>query len=155
MQLDQVKRLGIPIHWNDKAISAVEHEASVTVTTNAGKVYNGDLCISASGIGFSIPGFKAGPDVAVQDSGYAVARVAFPRTSIKSGSLAAGLLENVDSQPSFRVYVGEDIHLILFLTADWVAFAFTHPVRTADCMCKLFTNATVYLGPIWRKGILV
>lgn len=127
MQLDQVHRLGIPVHWGDKVVSVVEMADGVAVMTESGQVYNGDLCIGASGIGSSIYGFQAGDEVAVQDSGYAVARVAFPASSIKSGSPASTLLENVETQPSFRVYVGKDIHLILFLTADWVAFAFTHP----------------------------
>ena len=75
------------------------------------------------------PGFNAGPDVAVQDSGYAVARVAFPRSAIKNGSLTSTLLKTTDQKPEFRVYVGQDIHLILFLTVDWLAFVLTHPVR--------------------------
>ncbi|KAH8800240.1 hypothetical protein F5884DRAFT_891084 [Xylogone sp. PMI_703] len=113
MQLDQRNRLNIPIHWGEKVVSVLEKHDSVIVTTASGKEYIGDICIGANGIGSYIPGFNAGPDVAIQDSGYAVARVAFPRTAIKNGTPAT--------------YVGSDIHLILFLTPDWVAFALTHP----------------------------
>ncbi|CRG84899.1 hypothetical protein PISL3812_02074 [Talaromyces islandicus] len=127
MQLEQVNRLGIPIHWNEAAKSVYEYEKTVTVFTTSGREFTGDLCIGANGVASKIPGFDAGPDAAVQDSGYAIARVAFPRSSIKKGSVTSTLLKNVDSQPEFRVYVGKDIHLILFLTPDWVAFALTHP----------------------------
>ncbi|KAE8383136.1 hypothetical protein BDV26DRAFT_287922 [Aspergillus bertholletiae] len=127
MQLDQVKRLGIPIHWNAPVVAVREHESSVTVVTGSGQEFVGDVCVGANGIGSTIPGFDAGPEVAVQDSGYAVARVAFPRSAIKDGSPASTLFQTIDTRPEFRVYVGEDIHLILFLTPDWVAFVFTHP----------------------------
>ncbi|KAJ9605889.1 hypothetical protein H2200_009738 [Cladophialophora chaetospira] len=127
MQLDQVKRLGIPVHWGENVVSVQEKDDVVTVTTASGKHFTGHLCIGANGIGSSVPGFVAGPEIAVQDSGYAVARVAYPRAAIKDGSPASTLLEGIDARPEFRVYVGKDIHLILFLTVDWVAFAFTHP----------------------------
>jgi flavin-dependent dehydrogenase len=128
MQLEQLERLNIPVHWGDKVVAVREDEDTVHVTTESGRTFSGDLCIGATGIGRAIPGFATGPEVAVQDSGYAVARVAFPRSTIKEDSLASTLLKNVDIQPEFRTYVGKDIHLILFLTPDWVAFAFTHPV---------------------------
>jgi hypothetical protein len=128
MQLDQVTRLGIPIYWNESVIAVREHENIVNVITASGQEFTGDVCIGANGISSKISGFDAGPDVAVQDSGYAISRVAFPRSLIKSGSLASTLLKTIDSEPEFRVYVGKDIHLILFLTPDWVAFAFTHAV---------------------------
>jgi len=127
MQLDQVKRLDIPVHWGEEVVAVREQDDIVTVTTASGKEFVGDLCIGANGIGSSIPGFKAGPNITVQDSGYAVARVAFPRATIKDGSPASVLLKDVEIRPEFRTYLGRDIHLILFLTPDWVAFAFTHP----------------------------
>ena len=130
MQLDQLNRLNIPVFWGEMATTVREQDEVVTVTTTSGKEFMGDLCIAANGIGSSIPGFEVGPDVAVQDSGYAAARLAFPRTTIKDGSPAATLFKNIDTQPEFRTYLGSDIHLILFLTSDWVAFAFTHPVST-------------------------
>lgn len=129
MQLDQAKRLGIPIHWGETVVSVQEKDNGVIVTTASGKEFTCDLCVGANGIGSSVPGFNAGPEIAVQDSGYAVARVAFPRAAIKDGTPASTLLENIETRPEFRVYVGKDIHLILFLTVDWVAFVFTHAVR--------------------------
>ncbi len=133
MQLDQVNRLGIPVHWGEAVVAVHEQDDDdgggvVVVTTASGKQFVGDLCIDANGIGSSVAGFNAGPDIAVQDSGYAAARVAFPRNTIKDGSPASTLLTNIDIRPEFRTYVGHDIHLILFLTPDWVAFTFTHPV---------------------------
>lgn len=128
MQLDQVERLGIPVHWGDEAVEVHESDDDVVVKTASGKEFRGDLCIGANGISSHIPGFHAGPDFAVQDSGYAIARVAFPRSAIKDGRPAADLVQNVENKPQFRTYVGSDIHLILFLTVDWVAFALTHPV---------------------------
>lgn len=128
MQLDQIARLDIPIHWGERVVAVCEDEASVVVTTQSGKTFDCDVCICASGIGSDIQGLNTGPEIAVQDSGYAVARVAFPRSEIRAGSPAAAILENVDEQPQFRTYVGRDIHLILFLTKDWVAWAFTHQV---------------------------
>jgi hypothetical protein len=104
------------------------------------------LCIGANGIGSKIAGFETGPDVAVQDSGYAVARVAFPRSNIKDGSLASTLLTGVDAQPSFRTYVGDDIHLILFLTADWVAIAFTHAVSASTQHCTSSARLSQLIG---------
>lgn len=134
MQLEQVKRLDIPVHWGENVVAVREQDDAVMVTTASGKEFVGDVCIGAHGIGMSIAGFNAGPEIAVQDSGYAIARVAFPRTAIKEGSPAATLLKNIDTRPEFRTYVGNDNHLILFLTPDWVAFAFTHPVSIPTCV---------------------
>ena len=101
---------------------------TVVVTTACGKDFVSDVCIGAHDIGMSITGFDASPKIAVQDSGYAIARVAFPRSAIKVGSPASTLLTDVDIRPEFRTLVGNDNHLVLFLTADWVAIAFTHRV---------------------------
>ena len=128
MQLDQVNRLNIPVHWGEKVISVFEQDDCVKVETASGKEFTCDLCIGAIGIGSVIPGFDTGPEIAVQDSGYAIARLAFPRSNIKDGSPASSLMKNIDVRPEFRTYIGSDIHLILFLTPHWVAFAFTHPV---------------------------
>lgn len=128
MQLDQVNRLEIPVYWGAKVVSVSEQDDSVTVKTALGQEFTCDVCIGANGIGSVIPGFNTGPEIAVQDSGYAAARVAFPRSNIKDGSPASSLMTNVDARPEFRTYLGSDIHLILFLTPDWVAFTFTHPV---------------------------
>jgi hypothetical protein len=128
MQLDQVNRLNIPVYWGEKVISVQEQADGVTVRTASGKEFTCDLCIGANGIGSVIPGFNTGADIAVQDSGYAVARAAFPRSAILDGSPASSLMKNINTRPEFRTYIGGDIHLILFLTPDWVAFAFTHPV---------------------------
>lgn len=128
MQLDQVNRFGIPVHWNERVDSVSEQDSCVTVKTASGAEFVCDLCIGANGIGSVIAGFDTGPEIAVQDSGYAVARVAFPSSAIKAGSPASSLMRTIDVRPEFRTYVGNDIHLILFLTPDWVAFAFTHPV---------------------------
>ena len=127
MLLDQLSSLNVPIHFGAKVVSVRESDESVVVETDEGREYVGDVCIGANGIGSTIPRFPT-RDVEVQDSGYAIARVAFPRHVIKDGSPAAKLLENVDTQPEFGTYLGEDVHLILFLTQDWVAWAFTHMV---------------------------
>ena len=131
MQLDQLDRLNIPVHWGEKVASVCEQDDCVIVKTASGAEFTCDLCIGANGIGSVIPGFDTGPEIAVQDAGYAIARIAFPRSAIKAGSPASTLMNNIDIRPEFRTYVGSDIHLILFLTADWVAFAFTHPVSDA------------------------
>lgn len=128
MQLEQAKRLDIPILFKDGVVSVSENESFVIVKTESGKEYTCDVCVGADGIGSKIPGFTTGPEITVQDSGYAVSRLAFPRSSIRDDSPASALLKNIDVRPEFRVYVGSDIHLILFLTPDYVAFCFTHPV---------------------------
>lgn len=128
MQLDQLERLRVPVLYGDRVVSVAEEADRVVVTTEAGRTYRGDVCVGASGIGSMVPGFDAGPQVQVQDSGYAVARAAFSRGAVEEGSPASSLLASVDRKPEFRTYVGKDLHLILFLTADWVGIAFTHPV---------------------------
>lgn len=118
----------MPVHWGQK-VSSVEEEADIVIVkTASGSIFTGDVCVAANGLGSTIPGFSTEGDVHVQDSGYAVARVAFPCNVIKEGSLAASLLVGVDEQPQFRVYLANDLHLILFLTKDWVAWVFTHQV---------------------------
>lgn len=84
----------------------------------------GDVCVAADGVASRIApdGFGA-----VQDSGYAVARVAFPRETLKKGSPGEKLVtEALVERPEFRAYLGHDVHLILFLTPDNVAWCFTH-----------------------------
>lgn len=127
MQLDQVNRLGIPVQFGVKVMSVREEADRVIVTTAGGEQIEGDICIGSGGIGSAVEGFATGARPAVQDSGYAVARVAFPRDTIKPDSLAATLLANVETEPQFRTYVADDVHLILFLTKDYVAWCFTHP----------------------------
>lgn len=154
MQLDQLNRLKVPVYMGDKAVSVCEEEERVIVTTSSGNQFVCDVCIGANGVGSIIPGFDTGPEIAVQDTGYAIARLAFPRSAIKEGSPASTILNSAGSRPEFRTYVGNDIHLILFLTQDWVAFAFTHrvsddsrerksdnfrPSRTNVSMCRTMT----------------
>jgi hypothetical protein len=131
MQLDQVQRLDIPVLWGEKVTGVSEEAHHVIVRTASGTELRCDICVGANGIGSTITGFDTGPEIAVQESGFAVARVAFPRSHILDGSPAASLMTTIDSRPEFRTYVGDDIHLILFLTPDWVAFAFTHVVSMA------------------------
>lgn len=128
MQLKQLERLGVPVHYGSQVVRIDEDNDKVTCVTASGKTYEGDLCIIANGVDRAIEG-GAGTSVKVQDSGYAVARVAFPASTIKPGSPASALLKDVKEHPDFRVYVGKDIHLILFLTPDNVAWVFTHKVR--------------------------
>lgn len=127
MQLNQLQRLGVRIRFGEKVVSVREAIDRVVVKMANGEELSGDVCIGANGIGSKIEGFNTGADVAVQDSGYAVARVAYPRDVIKQGSPAASLLKNVEKQPQFRTYVSDDVHVILFLTKDYVAWCFTHP----------------------------
>ncbi|OQV08773.1 FAD binding domain-containing protein [Cladophialophora immunda] len=126
MQLNQLERLGVSVLFGQKVVSVREKGDEVVVSTASGETFVGDVCIGANGIGSSVEGFDTGPDVAVQDSGYAVARVAFPASTLKPDSPAATLMKNIDVQPEFRTYVADDVHLILFLTQDWVAWCFTH-----------------------------
>lgn len=129
MLLDQCRRFGIPVHMMQQAVAVDESESGVTVRTINGHSYTGDLCIAADGLD-SIASEHTGD---VQDTGYATARVAFPRRLIKPNSPAESLLRNADAgQPEFRVYMAHDLHNIVFLTRDWVAFAFTHPSVGAD-----------------------
>lgn len=129
MLYDQCMRLGIPVLFGQKADSATESETGVEIRTEDGTRYTGDVCVAAAGIGSSFTRSLAMPEPPVQDSGYAIARMAFPRSAIKPDSPAAELLKTVDTQPEFRVYLGEDLHLILYLTTDNVGFAYTHEVR--------------------------
>lgn len=128
MQLDQLLRLKVPVLWGRRVASLYESDERVIVKTATGEEYTGDLCIAANGIGSSLSGFKTADDIQVQDSGYAIARVAFPRDIIRAGSPASTLLENIETRPQFRTYLAHDIHLILLLTEDWVAWAYTHKV---------------------------
>lgn len=140
MQLDQLERLNVPVHWGQKVETVREADDSVFVRTASGQEYMGDVCIATTGIGATIDGFKTSGDVQVRDSGYAVARVAFPRDVIKDGTPAASLLEGVEMQPQFRTYLAQDLHLILFLTKDWVAWAFTHKVCSQSICTVRLTN---------------
>jgi environmental stress-induced protein Ves len=125
-QLDQVARLDIPVLWGQKIVNLSETDEEIVVTTANGQEYVGDVCIAANGLSSTIDDFKTATDVQVQDSGYAIARVALPRDTIKANSPATTLLKDVETQPQFRTYLVQDIHLILFLTKDWVAWAYTH-----------------------------
>lgn len=128
MQLDQLARLNVPVHWGQHVTNVQESAERVVVKTAAGGEYVGDVCIAANGINSTLDGFRTAGDVEVQDSGYAIARVCFPRNTIKAESPAASLLKDVETHPQFRTYLANDVHLILFLTKDWVAWAFTHKV---------------------------
>lgn len=128
MLYDQCVRLGIPIIFSQQATSFAEDEDHVTVHTSDGTTYVGDVCIAADGIGTSFTKDLEISQAPVLDSGYAAARAAFPMDNIKAGSPAESLLKNVKDEPEFRVILGNDLHLILFLTHDHVAFVYTHEV---------------------------
>lgn len=132
MQLDQVKRLGIPVRFGVRVVSVREEPDCVFVKTADGEEIEGDICIGSGGIGSNVEGFATGERPAVQDSGYAIARVAFPRDVIDPDSPASSLLKDIEKEPQFRTYVAEDVHLILFLTKDYVAWCFTHPVLSSS-----------------------
>lgn len=129
MLYDQCIRLGIPVLFNQKAESFIEREESVTIEVEDGTIFTADVCVAADGVGTS---FTRDLDVSkapVRDSGYSVARAAFPVDSLAIGSPAVKLLEHVEEQPEFRTILGDNLHLILFLTKDHVAFAYTHKVK--------------------------
>lgn len=128
MLYDQCVRLGIPVLFSQPAKSFIEYENHVVVVTADGTKHTGDVCVAADGIGTSFTKSLEVSQAPVLDSGYAVARAAFPRDTIRPGSLAEALLKDVEEQPEFRTILGEDLHLILFLTHDHVAFAYTHEV---------------------------
>lgn len=86
-QLDQVRALGIPVHFSTKCIDVTEVEDKVIVHTEKGD-FEVDVCVAADGIGSKVPWPIPGGFVDVKDSGCAVARVAFPRGVIKKGSPA-------------------------------------------------------------------
>lgn len=132
MLYDQCKRLGIPVVFSQDAKHLDETEDNVTITVADGTQYHGHVCIAADGVASHLTKSISGVETPVRDSGYAAARVAFPRGHIKPGSPAASLLNNVEIEPEFRVYLGDDLHLILYLTKDYVAFTYTHEVCSID-----------------------
>lgn len=140
MLIDQVIRLGIPVHWADKAVSVDENEDKVAVTTASGKTFEGDLFIVAGGIDISVKGADTGAQVQIQDSGYAMARVCFHRSAFQKGSAADRLVDTPSGRPEFRCYLANDCNIILFLTPHWVAWGFTHRVSFA-CICDHKTKA--------------
>lgn len=129
MQLDQLNRLSIPVVFRQVVTGVEESEEEVVVSTQGGEEYSCDLCVVANGIATKMKGFETSGAVHVADTGYAVARVAFPLETIRRDSPAYELVKDVKQHPDFRVYVGKDVHLILFLTAGHVAWVFTHKVR--------------------------
>lgn len=128
-QLEQVQALGIPVHFSTQAQNVTETDDRVIIHTDKGD-FEGDVCVAADGIGSRVPWPVPGGLAAVKDSGYAVARVAFPRDTIREGSPAEAITRSIDEiGPQFRTYVGGvDVSLILFLTKDYVAWAFSHEV---------------------------
>ena len=100
----------IPVIFSQDAKNIEENETEVCVTVSDGTQYHGDVCIAADGVGSHLTKAITGVETPVRDSGYAAARVAFPRSHIKPGSPAASLLTNVDKEPEFRVYLGNDLH---------------------------------------------
>ena len=129
MQLNQLQRCGVPVNFGQTVESVHESQDQVIVRTKDGKEYSCDVCMLANGVATKMPGFETEGAMHVVDSGYAAARVAFPRTAIKKDSPAYDIVKDVPEHPDFRVYVGSDVHLILFLTADHVGWVFTHKVR--------------------------
>ncbi|KAJ5300036.1 hypothetical protein N7476_011593 [Penicillium atrosanguineum] len=130
MQLDQLKRLAIPVHFSQKASSMSEVDNRVIVETETGKKFSGDICIAADGLGTVFRRREEPIRSDVMDSGYSIARCAFPTSHIKPDTPAWKLVETVKEQPEFRIYLADDLHLILYLTADYVGIALTHPDDT-------------------------
>lgn len=128
MILAQLQRLGIEVRFDAKVVKVEETPTRATVVLQDGEKIHGDICIAAGGISADIEGLGSTGlhDINVQDFGYAAARVAFPTQTIKAGSPAATLLENVHRQPEFRVYLAKGTHLILFLTPKTSAWVLTH-----------------------------
>lgn len=135
MLYNQCVRLGIPVLFSQPATDFVEFDDHIVVETADGTKYTGDVCVAADGIGTSFTRSLEVSQAPVLDSGYSVARAAFPKDTIKAGSAAVALLENVKEQPEFRTILGQDLHLILFLTHDHVAFAYTHEVSYEHSTC--------------------
>lgn len=128
MLYDQCVRLGIEVLFSHSAQGWTETDDGVVIETASGQKFEGDVCVAADGIGSTFDKGITGSVQPVLDSGYAAARMAFPRSVIPEGSEAARLLKTVDQEPEFRTYLGDDLHLILFLTKDYVAFTYTHEV---------------------------
>lgn len=108
MQYDQAQRLGIPVFFGRKVISYEEDILSneARIQCASGEAFAADIIIAADGIGSKSHGVVTGQDARVYPTGYAIARVAYGREHIKSGSLAEKLLPQISQRPEFRVYVG-------------------------------------------------
>ena len=130
-QLDQLARLGVPVIYGQNVVSMKETMEGATVTTSDGKTYECDVSVLANGVATKMEGFDTEGAQHVLDTQYAAARVSFPVETIKEDSLAYQLVKDVKTKPEFRVYVGADVHLILFLTSGHVAWVFTHKVRAS------------------------
>lgn len=130
MQLNQLLRLHIPVHFGQEAITVSEIGDKVEVKTKSGDTFVGDVCLAADGIGSLFRRQIGGGVSDVQDSGAAVARVAFPREAVDPESLAWNIVKDLDVKPEFRHYLADGLHLSAFLTGDYVGLALTHPVRT-------------------------
>ena len=130
MLMNQTQRLGIPVHFNSEVVEITEFEEHVNVRAQNGLLFEGDVCIAASGIGSGIAGLEDTGlrDTTVISSGYAAGRIAWPTDALQPGSPAIRLLDGLRQQPQFRVYLADDSHLIVFLTKDYVAWVITHIV---------------------------
>lgn len=129
IQMDQITRLGIPVHFGADVIHATEHQdgQGVTIETKGGPKYTADVCIAADGKLFQVATnirkphgslvtgihsglFRTRKETAnVGDSGYAVSRVGFPVSAIKPGSLAESIVKD---GTQFRTYCGHEVHMV-------------------------------------------
>ncbi|KAK4494012.1 hypothetical protein PRZ48_015198 [Zasmidium cellare] len=124
MQVDQLARLGIPIHFGTDVVHAEENEdgTGAVVTTKAGEKYIADVCIAADGVhsGF----YRSRKEtVNVGDSGYAISRVAYPVDAIKPGSLAENIVKD---GTQFRTYCGHEVHMSIMVCDGYISPALTH-----------------------------
>ncbi|KAJ3555464.1 hypothetical protein NPX13_g10350 [Xylaria arbuscula] len=127
MMVDQIKRLGIPIHYGRKAVSYEEDDSGkASVLTANGEVFTGDVVVAAEGIGTNSHGIVTGKPVPFVNSGYAIMRGAFSPDVIAPESKGAKLLLEPGQTPEVRTYAGKDMHLITLFTHEKVGLAFTH-----------------------------
>ncbi|KAK2612041.1 hypothetical protein QQS21_002006 [Conoideocrella luteorostrata] len=150
IQLDQVNRLGIPVHFGADAIQVTEHEDGngVTVTTKAGEKYISDVCIAADGMhsGF----YRSREDtVKVGDSGYAISRVAYAIDKIEPGSLAEGI---ANDGTQFRNYCGSGFHMDPSYLAGKVKELHPDFDPAALDVIRQIPEPTVDWRLMWRDG---
>lgn len=128
MQVDQLTRLGVPMHFGQDVTEITEDAdgKGVTINTKAGAKYTADVCIAADGkivcssksvgeANFELPGVHSlfyrsrKETLSVGDSGYAISRVAFPQEAIKDGSPASNI---VKSGTQFSTWLGNEVHMV-------------------------------------------
>lgn len=127
--MKQLEKLGVKVEYNRRVVLYSEESANGSVSLDNGEKIKADIVVAADGVGTKSHPLVTGKKVEAKSSGSSIYRTAFPvELAIADAEIAERfkILENGKSVN--EIWVGPDMHMMLWRSEDMTSWLITHKV---------------------------